>query len=774
MRVPHIAAVVVALGLVLLVARCAWEGGTSHDGASLQGPAAVPSPAQPPAPDPRESVPLAESPTALVAEPPAPSEGSRRSPVAGPRGRVLDAATEHPIEGLLVRLRSGKQVLAEALTGPDGSFLLPEPERARRTVEVVSDGWRSAPRSYRLDEAESSGAAELVFRAERIVAAPLRGRLVDQSSGEPVPAFLLRVGGPFGEARLSETQADADDDASVPFQLRGPPRRIEEIVTDMDGQFVSEGGFEAGPLELALLDLPASVASRTAPSGFDEEVMEHRHTFDEQTPPEAAELRVGIGPTYRFDVTLPTGMDVGEFYATFPQKLAGLRELHRTVSGDPASGMASLFGSVMKPDVLEPNAPLRQGEPVWARFRHPIRLLPPSAGTQEASILQVRSRDGHWSGSAPVRSLEGIEPELLKITLEPRGALEGTVLDGDGKPVPTAWIQLMASSTASSPIHEVGADPKGGFAFRWLPEGEYELVVLTERYAASRTNVVVESGGTERLDIRLVADVPLGTVSGVLRSRTGQHRSKGAIVTLRALGTNDFFQFKSVRYRKRKGAYTADFVFEGVPHGEYELSIQPLDNLRWESRAMRISSPAEGLEFVAEDDVPTFDLAFRAIDALTGSPIEERWVRLWYGEPGDEVRLTAHWETGIFAKVSEGVPLHWVVRAEGYRVATGNETQMRMDGDLRVIEARLERGWGQTFLVTTREQAPIEGAELLVDGRSAGTTDAKGFVSMNLDAKPQRLEFRYKDWVVVWGNVDPGAEGFGWGPETSVYLGPPQ
>jgi hypothetical protein len=45
-------------------------------------------------------------------------------------------------------------------------------------------------------------------------------------------------------------------------------------------------------------------------------------------------------------------------------------------------------------------------------------------------------------------------------------------------------------------------------------------------------------------------------------------------------------------------------------------------------------------------------------------------------------------------------------------------------------------------------------------------------VSMNLDAKPGALEFRYEDWVVTWGRVDPREDGFGWGPQTPVYLGP--
>ncbi len=43
---------------------------------------------------------------------------------------------------------------------------------------------------------------------------------------------------------------------------------------------------------------------------------------------------------------------------------------------------------------------------------------------------------------------------------------------------------------------------------------------------------------------------------------------------------------------------------------------------------------------------------------------------------------------------------------------------------------------------------------------------------MNLDAKPRALEFRYRDWVVDWGTVDPNEHRFGWGPGTPVYMRP--
>ena len=115
-----------------------------------------------------------------------------------------------------------------------------------------------------------------------------------------------------------------------------------------------------------------------------------------------------------------------------------------------------------------------------------------------------------------------------------------------------------------------------------------------------------------------------------------------------------------------------------------------------------------------------------------------------------------------------------MVRAAGYRLATGDEADIPEGADPRIVVAALERGWGDTFVVTTRDREPLQGVELLVDGTSVGLSDVQGMLSINLAAKPRALEFRYKDWMVNWGRVDPSAEDFGWGPETPVYMGPPK
>lgn len=606
------------------------------------------------------------------------------------------------------------------------------------------------------------------------IATPLRVRLVERATGVPIPEFLVRVGGHRAEIKKSAAVENPDvSEPDVRFEPHGTPRRVEDIVTDAEGRLESSIGFEAGRLHLVLVDHP-SFLEQAPPTPDD--VVEHLHTLNGVNPSAERRIHIVIGPTYRLDVTLPAGTKVDDFYATFPRVLDGaLRGLHGAIAEDPTSPMALFYGSAIRPEAAEQRAPLRAGDPIWARFRSPIESFERVEERKNEHELHVRSVDGHWSGKAFVTSIKGIYPDVVPVALTAKGAIEGSVQDAKGGGVPTAWIQLFALSSPSEPLGEIGADSKGRFAFLWLAAGEYEVRVQTDRYEEWVSRVSVVAGTTEKVEARPAASVPLGTVSGVLRSRTGQHRSKGNIVALKSLDDPDFFLFKSVGYRKRDGEYQGSFSFDEIPAGQYELSLRPLDNLRWNTLRMNVSPPVEGLEFICEDDVPTFDFGFRAIDAETGDPIEKSWSIVWQGNPLDNIRLEDDWETGLYEAVPEGVSLTWVLRAKGYRLARGDESDIRPGTDHRVIEARLVRGWGQVFKVTESEGDPgdpIAGVELLADGVSVGVTDARGMVSMDLDAKPSRLEFRFDGWHVSWGSVDPAEDGFGWGPEDPVYLSP--
>jgi hypothetical protein len=581
-------------------------------------------------------------------------------------------------------------------------------------------------------------------RSQDLAAAPLRGVLVDSKTHQPIPEFVIEV---------------------------KAGRRKESVITNRDGTFATQESFETGDIHLRLVDRPV----RGAVSVLDEPVvLEHKHAAVRGEPGPDPVFEATVGPTYRVGVELPAGTSEDDFFATFagPSTHAS-QSMHAAIAEDPNSVLAQYVRAAGDPNELEQRASLRVGEPRWVRFRAPIVDLGALLDDPSRHELQIRSHDGHWAGAALVNSLEGVYPQTLSIELTGRGTIDGVVVsEPDGQPVPSAWIQLSNTRDLGHSVAELGADARGRFSFQWLPADEYGLRIQSKRFRDWTTRVTLVAGETRKIEARLTSPVQLGTISGVLRSRTGRHRSKGAMVRLRGVDDPSFYLFKDTEYRKLDGQYVAPFSFEKVPAGDYRLSIGPFDNRRWNTRTMTVSVPAEAVEFICEDDSATFDLAFQAVDAETAERLSETWTTVWQGDPSQDIRLDRDFESGHYLGVPEDTPIRWMVRAAGYRLAWGDATQLEIDGNLRTARARLVRGWGQLFLVTTPNRDPIAGVELLVDGKQVGTTDSRGLVIIDLDRKPDRLEFVREGLSVSWGTVDPADSKFGWGPETPVYLSP--
>lgn len=588
--------------------------------------------------------------------------------------------------------------------------------------------------------------------------APLRGRLVDKLTGEALPDFVLGIRGPLSES--IPLLGKEEDRFTLGIKL--PPKHVERVTTDSAGRFTTRQSFEPGRLEFALHDL---VDARQHPAAAG--VFEHTHSPEVVRRSEEQVFEVSVGPTYRIDVTLPEGTREDEFFATIPSGLeAGNPVMHRTVAEDPGSPLGLFYGSSSsRSDSLAPRTPLRSGQPRWVRFRAPVLS---KHLTGELPELHLRSSDGLWAGAAAIDSVRGVQLEPVRIELTHRGTIEGSILNSEGKPQPSSWVQL---SRDDQVIEGQGADARGGFLFRWLAPGEYQVVITNERYVEWTASVTVTAGDSTRIDVALVSAGRLGTIAGALRSRTGRHRSKGGILTLTSKDDPAFALLKTARYRKRSGDYEAAFSFEDVPVGRYELRLDPLDNRRWSALTLEVSAPATGVDFWCEDEAATFELAFRVLAARTDAPLESPWTIVWMGDPAADRRLDTNWESGTYLGVPEGVPMRWLVSAPGCRPVWGDETAFTSAGATRVAEVRLEPGWGQRFVVTHGGKEPLPGVNVRIDGESVGRTDSAGVLFVERDAKPATLEFVLEGWHVTWGYVDPSHPGFKHlGLESPVYL----
>ena len=678
-----------------------------------------------------------------------------RTPVSeGPRGRVVIEETGEPVAGLTVRISFGGKTLSETITDEDGRFWLPRPERSRRVAQIVTDDWSVSPRKYRLDEHQASGKVELLFRAKRIFAAPLEGRLLEKTTRQPVPHFLLIVNGPMSP--LPGGKDDTDQEASF---LVGPIR-YEAVITDEDGRFVTKSRFEEGMLEVTLLDYLDAIESREgAPMSDEPPVQTIAHRFEDDKTPQV-ELLVEVGPTYRLELSLPDGREVGDFHAAFVARFQLGPEMHRL------SQLVSVYQS-FSTDPFEVRAPLRPGRPTWARFT----ALAWFTGLEDETTwtLEVRSNDGLWFGTADVTSVSGEYAETLPIALRPTGAIRGVVRTSDGKPVPAAWMSLVTPPDAT-PIASIGAGRRGKFAFDWIEPGLHELRVETQKHEPWRQEIRVVGSSTVEVEAILTQPPGSGPISGVLRSMTGQRKFEGELLRLRNLDDPEMAFVKAPSSRKERGGYIASFRFEGIPPGRYALTLKPRDNLHWDELRKEVTPPTEGIEFVCHDETPTSNFALVAVDATSKTRIDQAWSMVWLGDPMADRRLSASSEE--YADVPAAGRLTWTLRAAGYQVAVGDESVFQeLEGDNKMAEIPLRRGWGQVFKVTTPEEAgPVEGVEIFVDGVLRGVTDRRGIAIVNLDQSPASVRLKLAGWKVTWCPGDEDTLSSEWGPHTPVYM----
>lgn len=207
------------------------------------------------------------------------------------------------------------------------------------------------------------------------------------------------------------------------------------------------------------------------------------------------------------------------------------------------------------------------------------------------------------------------------------------------------------------------------------------------------------------------------------------------------------------------------FEIRGLPAGEYELSLVPIDGRRYEPERLRASPPEDGLEFRTFEAIGrgyVLDVRDeRSGEALDPSTALARIRGQWLGEDGAE----------------HGFPLgfdRWVAYAKNHRPSSGDFAHAvpfvdEEGNELGRIEVELLPGFGLAVLFKDAESvrlvAPafdgafgegVAGAEVLADGKVVATSDGDGLALVDLLRAPERLEFRKAGWRVAGERRESG------------------
>lgn len=219
---------------------------------------------------------------------------------------------------------------------------------------------------------------------------------------------------------------------------------------------------------------------------------------------------------------------------------------------------------------------------------------------------------GYSDRTLPKIDLTGGE---IQVTLEPRGFVEGTIVDGKGAPVERFTLHLMRSRQGADPNyindHRDFNAPAGRFTLGDLDPGDYVVEARAENLADTRSEPFTVSRSAEASAQLKIVMTAGGTLTGVVLNADGK-TVEGAFV---ALNPNNFvdssigkmFNLIAPTDERERHAQTSDdgrFVFEHVTPGVYQTHASHPDFAPFILNDVKILDDAAGTNALLKLTLP--------------------------------------------------------------------------------------------------------------------------------------------------------------------------
>jgi hypothetical protein len=496
-----------------------------------------------------------------------------------------------------------------------------------------------------------------------------------------------------------------------------------DVTTDAEGRFVTPVALAHGTIRIRPIDHPLR-RSLPAPVVLAHPVTEG-HEF---------EVTTRSGPTYRLAIE-PTTV------------LASALEARLRVSGKNVRGSQDFD-------------PVREGTPPW------VRLPPLSGDVGEARGLEVRDRDGLWSGRAEVSRVRGSTREIVRVVLEPRVRLSGRVVDPRGQPIQHANVSMkMIAGESIGQERAAVTEADGTWRFTHLLGGTAQVSATAFRFEPQKDlRVVLVPRDAIEQTITLVPLPPAGRIRGRITSESGRY-DVAAEAVLTSVDKTEATQPQraEIVWSDSGNHRVGTFEFPDLPAGKYRVAGRTIGSWyelapEWKPSSLFASPPDESLSYLILDNTARADLVLRVKDGDSGEDV--KGMRGWFaiGKKDGRARDIDSGEVAI-----SGFPydqtLRWRVDKAGYQPAIGDAAsfgvETRADGRVqRIAEVALVRGWGEYFRVSDADgKKSLAGARILLDEREVGVTDENGLVLVRANVPPKQVSAEYQDWTVR-GRVD--------------------
>jgi protocatechuate 3,4-dioxygenase beta subunit len=204
----------------------------------------------------------------------------------------------------------------------------------------------------------------------------------------------------------------------------------------------------------------------------------------------------------------------------------------------------------------------------------PGRFVARGAGPRAQQV--VASATGH--ANAVVQAPGVVAPASAEFTVElgPEAVVSGRVVDGQGRPLAGATIELRTPGQPRIPVLQVAADPTGSFRIERLGTASLELVAFAPGAAESAPLPleVQEGQRVEGLEVRLP---PPARIHGTVLQADGTPKPKARVM----LDVPPFGDFKFMELSPRFKSWTETdeqgfFAFESLGSGDYQVSAHGL------------------------------------------------------------------------------------------------------------------------------------------------------------------------------------------------------
>jgi len=301
------------------------------------------------------------------------------------------------------------------------------------------------------------------------------------------------------------------------------------------------------------------------------------------------------------------------------------------------------------------------------------------------------------------------------------------VVDRDGSPLRKVSLSFAKDDAMGKEL--AGSSSNGAERFDGLSPSSYTLI-LRSGFAHALVHVRIGRGPNDLGDVVLAHDGKVGTIHGELRASDDGHVGAvmltdldGALVALAQ--TTD----------QRSGE--TEFVLEDVPAGDYRLVPFSYDGRRFAPGSVRVSPPADDVVFDVVGKREVFEIEWPADTDRTQilARVRGRWLIAGMGLPLAEVE-------------------RWAALALDRRPVVGEPPKTG------ALTPRFEAGWGHAYLFVEPGGAlipgfgdqvggrPLPGAEVVVDGRVAASSDDAGLALVSLAHAPASVEFRASGWAL--------------------------